>query len=254
VTVVPEIDVPGHTNAALASYGELNCDGRPSKPYTGIKVGFSSLCVDEPVTYRFLDEVFGELAAMTPGPYLHIGGDEVETLSERQYAQFIERVQQIVQGHGKRVIGWQEVTRANLLPDTVAQYWLPFDPPHPAVLEAARQGTKLILSPMPKAYLDAKYHQGTELGNPKFGTVEVRDAYDWEPPPWWRASARTRCSAWKPSCGPRCLSKASMTLSSWPSPGSPASPNSPGHRQPHGTGTGSGAAWPATGRAGRPWG
>ena len=180
VTVVPEIDVPGHTNAALASYGELNCDGRPSKPYTGIKVGFSSLCVDEPVTYRFLDEVFGELAAMTPGPYFHIGGDEVETLSERQYAQFIERVQQIVQGHGKRVIGWQEITAAKLLPNTVAQYWKTPAPPN-AVQEAARRGTNLVLSPASKVYLDMKYDQGTKLGMNWAGYVEVRDAYEWEP-------------------------------------------------------------------------
>ncbi|HEX2158434.1 MAG TPA: beta-N-acetylhexosaminidase, partial [Actinomycetes bacterium] len=144
VTVVPEIDVPGHTNAALASYGELNCDGRPTKPYTGTDVGFSSLCVDKPVTYEFLDEVFEELAPMTPGPYLHIGGDEVQTLSEGQYGRFIERVQQIVHGHGKQVIGWQEVTTARLLPDTVAQYWNTLAPPD-AVQEAARRGTKLVL-------------------------------------------------------------------------------------------------------------
>jgi hexosaminidase len=182
VTVVPEIDVPGHTHAALASYPELSCDGRPRKPYTGTDVGFSSLCVDKPVTYRFLEEVFGELAAMTPGPYLHIGGDEApRSLNEEQYARFIQRTQEIVRRHGKRVIGWEEVAAARLLPDTVAQLWLSFLAPNPAVPEGARPGTKLVLSPMPRAYLDAKYHQGTKLGNPKFGTVEVRDAYDWEP-------------------------------------------------------------------------
>jgi hexosaminidase len=180
VTVVPEIDVPGHTNAALASYPELSCDGRAREPYTGTKVGFSSLCVDKPVTYRFLDDVFGELAAMTPGPYLHIGGDEVETLGQDRYARFIERVQQMVRGHGKRVIGWQEITSARLLPDTVAQYWNPLAPAD-AVQEAARRGTKLVLSPASRAYLDMKYHEGTELGLAWAGHVEVRDAYDWEP-------------------------------------------------------------------------
>jgi hexosaminidase len=180
VTVVPEVDVPGHTNAALASYPELNCDGRARKPYTGTKVGFSSLCVDKPVTYRFLEEVFGELAAMTPGPYLHIGGDEVLSLSRERYARFVERVQQIVRRHGKRVIGWEEVTAARLLPDTVAQYWRSFYPPD-AVREAARKGTKLVLSPMSKAYLDVKYDPQTKLGHGLAGYVEVRDAYDWEP-------------------------------------------------------------------------
>jgi len=181
VTVVPEIDVPGHTNAALASYGELNCDGRPRKPYTGTDIFPSSLCVDKPVTYRFLDEVFGELAAMTPGPYLHIGGEEVEALIPDRYAAFIERAQQIVRGHGKRVIGWQEITAAKLLPDTVAQYWeSPFVPPDP-VQEAARRGTKLVLSPAPKAFFDMKYDERTQFGMNWAGYVEVRDAYAWEP-------------------------------------------------------------------------
>jgi hexosaminidase len=184
VTVVPEIDVPGHTNAALASYGELTCDGRPKKPYTGTDPLSSTLCVDKPVTYRFLEEVFGELAAMTPGPYLHIGGDE-STLSREQYARFIERAQQIVRGHGKQVIGWEEVAAAKLLPDTVAQYWgSPLAPPdavQEAVQEAARRGTKLVLSPASKAYLDMKYDQGTEFGMNWAGYVEVRHAYEWEP-------------------------------------------------------------------------
>jgi hexosaminidase len=180
VTVVPEIDVPGHSNAALASYGELNCDGRPKKPYTGTDIFPSALCVDKPVTYRFLEEVFGELAAMTPGPYLHIGGDEA-ILSKGQYARFIERAQQIVRGHGKRVIGWQEVTAAKLPPDTMAQYWGgPFAQPD-VIRAAARQGTKLVLSPASKASLDMKYDERTELGMFWAGYVEVRDAYEWEP-------------------------------------------------------------------------
>jgi len=74
MTVVPEIDGPGHVNAALASYAELNCDGKAPPLYTGTDVGFSSLCIAKPVTYRFLDDVLGRLAALIPGPYLHIGG------------------------------------------------------------------------------------------------------------------------------------------------------------------------------------
>ena len=179
VTVVPEVDVPGHTNAALAAYAELNCDGRARPPYTGTTVGFSSLCVDREVTYRFLDEVLGELAALTPGPYLHVGGDEVKTLSDEQYAAFVGRVQRIVQAHGKRAIGWQEVTKAELLPDTVAQYWdhrIGGD-----VVAAARRGTRLVLSPAERTYLDLKYDERTELGLEWAGHVEVRDAYEWDP-------------------------------------------------------------------------
>jgi hexosaminidase len=180
VTVVPEIDLPGHTNAALASYPELNCDGRAPELYTGTEVGFSSLCVEEPATWRFLDEVLGELAAMTPGPYLHIGGDEVRTLGEGQYAGFVERVQELVRAHGKRAIGWQEIANARLLPTTAVQFW---DPRvgGDAIRAAVRQGTRLVLSPATRTYLDMKYDPQTELGLEWVGHVEVRDAYDWDP-------------------------------------------------------------------------
>src|SRR5262245_56107738 len=109
VTVVPEIDVPGHATAALASYAELSCDGHAPALYTGIAVGISSLCLDAGATYRFLDQVIGELAALTPGPYLHIGGDEPGSVSGDRYARFVERAQQVVQAHGKLMVGWQEV-------------------------------------------------------------------------------------------------------------------------------------------------
>jgi hexosaminidase len=66
VTIIPEIDMPSHINAALASYLDLNCDGNAPPLYTGIEVGFSSFCVD--ITYKFIDDVVREIAAMTPGP------------------------------------------------------------------------------------------------------------------------------------------------------------------------------------------
>jgi hexosaminidase len=172
--------VPGHTNAALSSYPELTCDGRAPQLYTGIDVGFTSLCLDKPVTYRFLDDVIGELAALTPGPYLHIGGDEAKTVPGDRYAEFIERVQRIVRAHGKRAVGWQETASAKLLPSSVVQYW-DVRSPSEAVRRAARRGTKLVLSPASKVYLDMKYDAGTRLGLEWAGHVEVRDAYDWDP-------------------------------------------------------------------------
>ena len=80
VTIMPEIDLPGHTNAALASYAELNCEGGAAAIH-GTEVGFSALCVDKEGTFKFIDDVVGELAAITPGPWIHIGGDEVKTLT-----------------------------------------------------------------------------------------------------------------------------------------------------------------------------
>jgi hexosaminidase len=180
ITVVPEIDVPGHVNAALSSYPELNCDGRAPELYTGIDVGFTSLCLDKPVTYRFLDDVIGEVAALTPGPYLHIGGDEANTVPDDRYAEFIERVQRIVRAHGKRAIGWQETAKATLPSSAVVQYW-DVRSSSDAVQRTVEWGSKVVLSPASKVYLDMKYDASTRLGLEWAGHVEVRDAYDWDP-------------------------------------------------------------------------
>ncbi len=185
ITVVPEIDMPGHTNAAIASYPELGCSRatpgvyggtQPSGPYTGIRVGWSTVCSDSAATYRFVSDVMRELAAITPGPYLHMGGDEVEVLSREQYARFVERVQDIVYSNGKTMIGWEEVGKAKLRPTSIAQLWR-----SDTALLAMRQGAKLIMSPGPKTYLDMKYTPRTELGLRWAGYIELRTTYDWDP-------------------------------------------------------------------------
>jgi len=175
ITIVPEIDMPSHINAALASYPELNCNGTAPPLYTGIEVGFSAFCVDKDITYKFIDDVVGEIAAMTPAPYFHIGGDEVKTLTPEQYARFIERVQKIVAAHGKTVIGWDEIFHSTLLPSTIVQYWRPTASITPA------PGTKLILSPANKIYLDMKYDDATVLGLKWAGLVDVPVTYEWDP-------------------------------------------------------------------------
>jgi hexosaminidase len=185
ITVVPEIDTPGHTNAALASYADLNCDGMAPPLYTGTDVGFSSLCVDKEITYRFLDDVVRELAALTPGAYLHMGGDEAHSTTEADYKQFIQRLQGIVTTHDKRLIGWEEIVQAPPLPPgTLAQHWSPATGSEPGTelaREAVAQGVKLVMSPANHAYLDMKYDENTPLGLSWAGFVEVRDSYEWDP-------------------------------------------------------------------------
>jgi hexosaminidase len=176
VGIVPEIDMPSHTNAALASYAELNCDGAAPPLYTGTNVGFSILCVAKDSVYTFLDDVIREIAALTPGPYFHIGGDEVTKLTHDEYLRFIERVQAIVRAHGKEMIGWGEIAPASLVATTVVQNWKRDS----SALHAARGG-KVILSPAAKVYLDMKYDSSTVLGLRWAGLIEVRDAYVWEP-------------------------------------------------------------------------
>lgn len=185
IVVVPEIDMPGHTNAAIAAYPELGCskptpgfhgDTQPAGVYTGIRVGWSAFCPEKEVVYRFVDDVMRELAAITPGPWLHVGGDEVEVLSEAQYASFMERVQGIVKSHGKAMVGWEEIGQAKLEPSSIAQLWR-----SSVALRAARQGAKVIMSPAPKLYLDMRYNQNTELGLAWAGYVNLRTSYDWNP-------------------------------------------------------------------------
>lgn len=176
VTVVPEIDMPGHTTAALASYPELNCDGQAPPLYTGWTIGTSALCVELEVTYTFVDDVIRELAALTPGPYIHIGGDEVEALSDEQYSGFIERVQGIVRSHGKTMVGWEEIAKAELDPSTVVQHWQT-----DLAVRAAEQGAKLIMSPSSRAYLDMKYTPDAPVGLTWAGLIEVQHAYEWDP-------------------------------------------------------------------------
>jgi hexosaminidase len=176
ITIVPEIDMPGHTNAALIGHPELSCSRMRPAPYTGIEVGWSTFCPNKEETYALIDDVIRELAAMTPGRYLHVGGDEVEVLTHEQYARFIERVQDIVVRHGKEMVGWEEVGKARLRPTTLVQQWKSDS----AVL-ALHSGAKLIMSPAKRAYLDMKYTPSTELGLTWAAIIEVADVYNWDP-------------------------------------------------------------------------
>jgi hexosaminidase len=177
VTIVPEIDMPGHTNAALASYAQLNCDGKARELYTGTNVGFSTLCAKKEVTYKFVDDVVRELSALTPGPYIHIGGDESHATKREDYITFVEKVQAIVKSHNKTVIGWDEIATTKLIEGSVAQYW---DRANNALL-AVGQGAKVLFSPATKAYLDMQYDSTTRLGLHWAAYIEVDDAYNWDP-------------------------------------------------------------------------
>jgi hexosaminidase len=176
ILIVPEIEMPGHSNAWLTAYPELACSVRPSALYSGTDVGWSTVCVDKDDTYAFLDDVVREVSAMTPGPYFHIGGDEVQTLTAEQYVRFIERVQNIVYKYGKTMIGWEEITKARIRPTTIAQQWK-----SDSATAALKYGAKLILSPSNRTYLDMKYNATTELGLTWAALIDVNDAYNWDP-------------------------------------------------------------------------
>jgi hexosaminidase len=156
----------------------LNCNGVAPALYTGTDVGFSSLCTSQDLTYQFVDDVIKELALLTPGPYIHIGGDESSATAPGDYVKFVERVEAIVQSEGKGVIGWEEIANGTLPPATLVQHW---NTQGDLAQKAVGQGAKVIMSPANKAYLDMKYDSSTKLGLSWAGYIEVNDAYDWDP-------------------------------------------------------------------------
>ncbi|MDI6104955.1 beta-N-acetylhexosaminidase [Actinoplanes sp. NEAU-A12] len=180
ITIVPEIDMPGHVNAAQVAYPELTCDGVAPKARTDMRVGYSSLCVGEEIAYRFAEDVIREVAEMTPGPYLHIGGDETFATAHGGYLAFQRRVLPLVGEHGKTAFGWHEIAQSPAAAGAVLQYWGK-ENSHPAVATAVAAGARLVLSPANRAYLDMRYDKLTPGGLDWAGSIEVRKAYDWNP-------------------------------------------------------------------------
>ncbi|MCI4065598.1 beta-N-acetylhexosaminidase [Micromonospora sp. R77] len=183
ITVVPEIEGPGHSQAALASYAKLNCDGKAKELYTGyVPSPDGLLCVRKAITYKFLDDVIREIAALTPGPYLHIGSDEAHSMAPEDFAYYISKVTPIVRKYGKKLIGWQEMVNGQP-GEAIGQYWIN-GVNNDEVAAAAAKGTKFIMTPADHAYLDMKYNDAQPaypLGNVWAGTTEVDDAYNWQP-------------------------------------------------------------------------
>ncbi|MEP0263475.1 family 20 glycosylhydrolase [Dokdonia sp.] len=177
ITIIPEIDIPGHTNAALASYPELNCDGVARELYTGTKVGFSTLCVDKEITYTFLDDVIREISALTYGDYIHLGGDESHVTSKEDYNLFLTKAQAIVKKYGKNVMGWEDIQSAGISDETIIQHWTNAE----IATLGAKQGAKVVLSPAPRTYLDMKYTKDTKIGLTWAGLSPIDSAYIWSP-------------------------------------------------------------------------
>lgn len=202
ITIVPEIDMPGHTNSALAAYAELNpgvnlpigqgLDALNTSPldyqlplrapqasqlYTGIEVGWSTFAPQLELTYAFVDSVVRELSLLSPGPYFHIGGDESHVTEKEDYIYFVERVQDIVSKYGKTSIGWDEIATAKLLPGNVAQFWAKEE----NAMLAHTQGNKVLLSPAKKTYLDMQYDSLSRIGLHWAAYIDLDSAYLWDP-------------------------------------------------------------------------
>ncbi|WP_435320888.1 beta-N-acetylhexosaminidase [Haloarchaeobius sp. TZWSO28] len=172
VTVVPEIDVPAHAGAAVAAYPELGY----GDVETSLPAESAALDPTSESTYEFLDDVVREVAELTPGPYIHVGTDEAEVLSNAEYTSFVERVVPIVERHGKTAIGWQEAAGGGVSDSAVLQYWKETD------LDLA--GFDLLLSPRTHAYLNFRYDEETPPDGPEtWGRriASVETSYRWDP-------------------------------------------------------------------------
>ncbi|MFD0901855.1 family 20 glycosylhydrolase [Actinomadura sediminis] len=214
VTVVPELDMPGHVLAAVRAYPELQ---GPDEPVHKL---LAYLHPRGDATFRFVEDVLREVAALTPGPFLHIGGDEAFGMPDELYREFVAGALEIGRATGKRVVAWQEAARSGALtPADVAQEWVgagdEFDadaaresiPPEyhalvdvmaAAFAESARDvpaavaaGTPVLASASSVMYLDRRYAEDsrdaaqtarrTRVGHESYEPRTCRELFDWTP-------------------------------------------------------------------------
>jgi hexosaminidase len=206
ITVVPEVDTPGHTNAIVMSeYNDtsnpalsptphdINCttNDPPQWNFTG-DVGYSALCPESRNTWAILTAIISQLTAMSPGPYYHLGGDEVPTdvLTQDRYAALVNTESGIVTGLGKTVMGWAEIAGAgtNLPAGSVAEYWNPAagsDPATATGTEAVAKHMRLVMAPANHTYLDMKYAPDVPKNLGQTWACEtgcdVDQFYNWDP-------------------------------------------------------------------------
>ncbi len=210
VNILPEIDVPGHSLAALASYPELSCT--PGEYYVSPGDRFmiwpgggqhfygvidNTICPALEKSYEFLDKVFTEVAQLFPFPYIHMGGDEtarnfwekseqIKALMQKEglkdldevQSYFVKRVEKIINSKGKKMIGWDEILDGGLAPNAAVMSWRGMK----GGIEAAKQGHEVVMSPTDFAYID--YMQGdASIEPPVYATLRLKKAYQFEPIP-----------------------------------------------------------------------
>jgi len=197
VTIVPEIEMPGHSAAALAAYPEFSCTGQPQSTDLGAGVHAGVYCAGKDETFDFLQNVLIEVFALFPSPYIHIGGDEVpknnwqqcercqarmkaEGLKNEEELQsyFIRRMEKFVNAHHKKLIGWSEILQGGLAQNATVMDWIGGGE------EAASQGHDVVMTPTSNCYFD--YYQGQDHSQePRAigGFLPLEKVYAFEPIP-----------------------------------------------------------------------
>lgn len=203
ITVIPEIDLPGHMVGALSAYPELGCTGGPYEVRTKWGIADEALCAGKETTYEFLENVLSEVCDLFPGEYVHIGGDECrkgcwekcphcqakirelgykddDRHTAEQYLQsyVTRRMENFLNSKGKRLIGWEEILEGNLTPSATVMSWRG----KKAEIEAVRKGHDVIMAPKTHCYLD--YYQTKDKDNEPLaigGYLPVEVSYALEP-------------------------------------------------------------------------
>lgn len=198
VTIIPEIEMPGHSVAALTAYPHLSCTGGPFKVRTEWGVADDILCAGNDSSFTFVQDVLTEVMQLFPSTYIHIGGDEApkvrwkdcpkcqarmkaEGLKDEMELQsyFIKRVEQFLSSKGKRIIGWDEILEGGIAPEATVMSWRGVQ----GGIDAAKQGHDVIMTPTDYCYFD--YYQGDPATEPAAigGYVTLKTVYNYEPVP-----------------------------------------------------------------------
>ena len=199
VTIVPEIEMPGHASAAIAAYPELGCRSEPVEVAQTWGVFEDIFCPSEE-TFTFLENVLDEVVSLFPGEHIHIGGDEApkaaweaselaqsvirrEGLADEHALQsyFIRRIEAHLASRGRRLVGWDEIVEGGLSPTATLMFWRHWAPE--ALAQAAAQGNDIIMTPNESLYFD--HFQGDPAFEPLAigGLTTLEDVYAYEPVP-----------------------------------------------------------------------
>ncbi|MBL0127894.1 MAG: family 20 glycosylhydrolase [Flavobacteriales bacterium] len=198
ITVVPEIEMPGHAMAALAAYPEYSCKGGPFEVQKGWGVFEDVFCAGNDSTFSFLQDVLSEVMGLFPGEYIHIGGDECpkeswkacakcqarmksEGLKDEHELQsyVIQRIEKFVNAKGRKIIGWDEILEGGLAPNAAVMSWRGTE----GGVAAAKSGHYAVMSPGSHCYFD--HYQGDPANEPLAigGYTTVQKVYSYEPIP-----------------------------------------------------------------------
>jgi hexosaminidase len=203
VTVVPEIEMPGHATAAVVAYPQLGVPANPPKAVPEEWGIFPTLFNVEESTFTFLENVLGEVIELFPGPYIHVGGDEAlkdewhnsERVQKRMkelkfddgrpvkdehelQSYFIQRMQKFIGGKGRKLIGWDEILEGGLAPNATVMSWRGID----GAIAAANAGHDTVLSPAPDLYFDHWQSDG-DLSPGRSNRLSLEMVYKFNPVP-----------------------------------------------------------------------